>query len=1098
MDPASAIGAASSVITFIEVGYKFVALVYSLDKHGANDNYEEVDVIWKRMQQCSLDILEETRNPPHPTTDAPAIDTSICELAEECYKLSVKLGVKIVDARPKTQKLRDLFKAALKDLLSGDEIKQLQRRLDSCCGQLHLYLSIRNRQEIGDQIRSEIGNILTRMQNASEDCAQTVQRARELSNQRNILSALRFNVLDQRFLEVATAAENTYSWILGDHIHDQDLSDDPPKLELLQQFKEWLSEGSGIFHISGKPGAGKSTLMKYLCENENTYDKLREWAGDENKLVLGKFFFWRAGSPLQKSLSGLKRALLFDILKQCPEFVQDVFPKHWDPSNYQPGIQPPLLTIENKEISEGLKELFCNATMYKGRRLAIFIDGLDEFEEDSHSYHDLLNEIMQWLENSGGRLKLCVSSREDRVFMERLSAKQRIRLHELNATDILAFIKQGLLANPNFQALQEKQPVECASLISELVGKSEGVFLWVTVAIRNVIEALECHESLSTIRKKVDLLPRKLQDLFTSILMSIPESQRNESCCTLSYALVAARLTATMQPKPSFSPSANSSLFQLSFLDEYMSDSNTLLKRSGPMTEEEIEERSSKAAVQMLARSKSLLTIKTDNRGRGCFYFIHRSIPEFLDQFLLPGSQAHRYLVDSHGRFDSLAAYLGTLRDAIKFSSYRLGDEIVLPAVTYTLQHLTTLTQDLPTYFGDLEAIEAALLKKYQHQQDTHESIWGHGPAQILAYCPLYMATTYEIAGYVLWKVRRHPHLLTGPEGFYLAASVLGSRDHIRGEISVFFFYCDFTGLYLDNHPKSLRRLELMNDLINLGLDLNSRVPGVEITMWAVIANYLIQRPHALVWRVVNLGLQHGLPEPSWEWSNDGRTVEVFIGEHSYKIFQRGVGHFTLPPPKGKPLIQTDGVPLSLRDFLTCDSGDCTCIIPGAGTDVEADTGVEKEEEEKEEPTNRLILLPGLQSACWHPDKKDREGILKILDERQATTTTADHHHPPRDEEVTSQTTPAISWAAWISTPPHDIIPFPSFLNQLRKILPPSINPASLPWLLVTLLLLPKLRYSTKTTTNLISRFNPLPIMWLLLTRLSGLRKNGSKSSTNG
>jgi hypothetical protein len=45
------------------------------------------------------------------------------------------------------------------------------------------------------------------------------------------------------------------------------------------KFTNWLSSGSGIFHISGKLGSGKSTLMKFICENHHTKNKLELWAG---------------------------------------------------------------------------------------------------------------------------------------------------------------------------------------------------------------------------------------------------------------------------------------------------------------------------------------------------------------------------------------------------------------------------------------------------------------------------------------------------------------------------------------------------------------------------------------------------------------------------------------------------------------------------------------------------------------------------------------------------------------------------------------------------------------------------------------------------
>ena len=44
-------------------------------------------------------------------------------------------------------------------------------------------------------------------------------------------------------------------------------------------FVNWLSTGNGIFHIYGKLGSGKSTLMKFLCDHPRTESELQKWAG---------------------------------------------------------------------------------------------------------------------------------------------------------------------------------------------------------------------------------------------------------------------------------------------------------------------------------------------------------------------------------------------------------------------------------------------------------------------------------------------------------------------------------------------------------------------------------------------------------------------------------------------------------------------------------------------------------------------------------------------------------------------------------------------------------------------------------------------------
>lgn len=56
-------------------------------------------------------------------------------------------------------------------------------------------------------------------------------------------------------------------------------ADDETKIQAAIKIQNWLSSDEGIFHISGKLGSGKSTLMKYLCNNDTTRSLLDTWAG---------------------------------------------------------------------------------------------------------------------------------------------------------------------------------------------------------------------------------------------------------------------------------------------------------------------------------------------------------------------------------------------------------------------------------------------------------------------------------------------------------------------------------------------------------------------------------------------------------------------------------------------------------------------------------------------------------------------------------------------------------------------------------------------------------------------------------------------------
>ncbi|KAG8163153.1 hypothetical protein KVR01_007631 [Diaporthe batatas] len=80
---------------------------------------------------------------------------------------------------------------------------------------------------------------------------------------------------------------------------------------------QWLRAGTGIFWIHGKPGSGKSTLMKYLFQDPRTEELLRagSWQSRAH-LTTASFFFHHRGTDIQKSFEGLLRSLLSQILEQ--------------------------------------------------------------------------------------------------------------------------------------------------------------------------------------------------------------------------------------------------------------------------------------------------------------------------------------------------------------------------------------------------------------------------------------------------------------------------------------------------------------------------------------------------------------------------------------------------------------------------------------------------------------------------------------------------------------------------------------------------------------------------------------------------------------
>jgi hypothetical protein len=110
--------------------------------------------------------------------------------------------------------------------------------------------------------------------------------------QQRILRSMRFDNMHERDDRVHLPHESTFEWLLEDK-EPADQEDPQPaqskteeeeeiiamKLKSRSIFLNWLSSPEGIFHISGKLGSGKSTLMKLLSTHPQTRTQLQKWAG---------------------------------------------------------------------------------------------------------------------------------------------------------------------------------------------------------------------------------------------------------------------------------------------------------------------------------------------------------------------------------------------------------------------------------------------------------------------------------------------------------------------------------------------------------------------------------------------------------------------------------------------------------------------------------------------------------------------------------------------------------------------------------------------------------------------------------------------------
>jgi type IV secretory pathway VirB4 component len=168
-------------------------------------------------------------------------------------------------------------------------------------------------KEAHDKLKSELVARLENMQKErlAEEERKYVEQQRQLDETADlvVLGHLNFASKNVRRDEIHDAHRTTFSWIFKDPEIVRASGDVAENTRPWNNFVEWLKRGKDIYWINGKAGSGKSTLMRYIVENAETFEHLREWA-EPAELRVASFYFWHSGLPEQRSQSGLFRSLL--------------------------------------------------------------------------------------------------------------------------------------------------------------------------------------------------------------------------------------------------------------------------------------------------------------------------------------------------------------------------------------------------------------------------------------------------------------------------------------------------------------------------------------------------------------------------------------------------------------------------------------------------------------------------------------------------------------------------------------------------------------------------------------------------------------------
>ncbi|CRG88629.1 Ankyrin repeat domain-containing protein 50 [Talaromyces islandicus] len=291
------------------------------------------------------------------------------------------------------------------------------------------------------------------------------------NRQQRLMKSLEFKQMESRKITIKKNLAKTCQWLL-DH----------------PDYKAWLdparlAQHYGFLWISGKPGAGKSTIMKFA------YLEMKKTRRKDAKTA--SFFFNARGESLEKSTSGMYRSLLLQLLEEYRD-LQTVLD---DPENFAQNQEdcPPINV---------LKDLFHNAVAALGQRqFTCFIDALDECDEQQ------VMDMVEFFEDLGE----LVLKRGIRLTLEDQSG---------HAADLGTYITSRL---------RIKNELLIAELKPELLRKAAGVFMWVVLVVQILND--EDRKGGLALRKRLDEIPGDLSQLFKRILTRDKENMNSLLLC---------------------------------------------------------------------------------------------------------------------------------------------------------------------------------------------------------------------------------------------------------------------------------------------------------------------------------------------------------------------------------------------------------------------------------------------------------------------------------------------------------------------------------------------------------------------------------------
>ena len=329
---------------------------------------------------------------------------------------------------------------------------------------------------LGGQTRAILGNVFYTTHN---NVTNSSEHTAEEEGHEKLMKDLAFDRMDFRRATIDPAHTRTCQWIFEEEAF------------LCWRNPAFRDKNHGFLWIKGKPGSGKSTLMKVILDH-------LKCLAPECKIV--SFFFNARGDRLERSTEGCYRSLLHQMLEQFPKLRASIQIAH-------------SLSEEQASSIAILRNVFHEAVLsLQKENLVVIIDALDECDQNEvRSMVQFLGSLAEATELQGVALNTCYASRHYPNITVRFCESLVVEQSEGHTQDILIYARDSLTIESDIQRKE---------ILAKVMQKAEGVFMWVVLVVRILNEQSDDGRSEKQLLDAIGGLPDDLDTLIGSIISS--------------------------------------------------------------------------------------------------------------------------------------------------------------------------------------------------------------------------------------------------------------------------------------------------------------------------------------------------------------------------------------------------------------------------------------------------------------------------------------------------------------------------------------------------------------------------------------------------